>query len=687
LNLKTIEKIVSQDKELTDEQKEFLVKKVETYWTDHPDVTNRFPRWRKYIAWVAGYQLYDYNKISKKLVEVPLSRQHKLIFNRLRPYVKTILAKLAADQPQMSIVPITTDDDDIRAALVGSKVIEGLAEKIGFTQQLNYIKSWLIICNRAYMRVFWDEKSVANLGYTEPVKEETLEPVGEGIASTMEEASPTPTKTEMATVEGDVNIISVPPFNCRPDPLYGDREYWRWFVYGREEDANDVEDEYGLERNTLKEPSQTMDQAYNLELQDEQDIMIGAPDKREDIAGRTIIVKELWTPKMWVFIAGDKVLDYGKNDYGEIPFFPFEEKIIPIESYQREYQYNESVIKDLIPLQREYNRVKSIMSIAIDRASKLKVLAPLGSILSKRQWVNDYAVFLDVNTRMGEPHQLKLDPFPIECNQYSADIVNEMESLFSLSPASFGRLPERASHASGTLVNLLIEQDDVVLNPLLNHINDVVADIWSLAMRIVQDKYGAERIIQTTGEDGGPDAVKFMGADLRGNTDVKISSQTGLPRSRALKIEYLMKLREIGLLTDDRSMLEMLELGQAERIFKESILHEKKARRENARILDNPEILPQDIKGWVYPLEDHITHIKIHLMLRLGVEWDRLTPNQKQALELHIIETHKMMAPPPVVSGPSGQGGSPTPNEPAAKVSPGTGSPGLVPAGETGMVE
>jgi len=46
------------------------------------------------------------------------------------------------------------------------------------------------------------------------------------------------------------------------------------------------------------------------------------------------------------------------------------------------------------------------------------------------------------------------------------------------------------------------------------------------------------------------------------------------------------------------------------------------------------------VNGWVYPLEDHMAHIPIHLQLRLGPEWDKLNPGQQQAIERHIQDTY-----------------------------------------------
>ena len=641
---------VGNGKDLTDSEKEYMAKQVCTYWDSHPDVTNRFPRWKKYIAWTAGYQLFDYNKITKKLVEVPLDRKRKIVFNKIKPFVRTLLSKLNADTQSITVSPNTTDDEDVQAARAGKAVVEGLAEKTNFDEELLDLKLWLIVTNRGYLRVIWDRESKGILGYAQDGNEEGA-PAGEPVFE-----------------DGDVRVECVSPFNCRVDPLYHKRDKWRWFIYGEEVDAAEIEDAYDLDDGSLSEKSSTLDNAYDLDMQEEESMIVGTPDKDDDITGKTIVFKEMWTKRGYYFVAGDKLVDYGINEDKEIPYFAVEETLIPIDNYEKGFSYNESLIKDMIPIQREYNRQVGMTSLAIERASKLKVLTPLGSMLNKRQWTNDYGVFIDFNPSAGEPHQMKMDPMPVESSQYTSFLEREMESSMNMHESSFGRLPERASHASGTLVNVLLEQDDVVLNSLLTRINKAVAGAWGLALRKIQKNYNTSRLIKFTGEDGMPDIIEFQGADLRGNTDVRVSSQTGLPRNRALRIEYIMRLREGGLLVDDKNTLDMLEFGNAEKIFKDSFIHERRAARENTKILRQEFQTPEDTAGWVYPLEDHSIHMKSHMNFRLSPRFERLSPEQQQAMDVHIQATsmtiqeqiQQQMAnnqPPPnePQSGPRGQ--------------------------------
>lgn len=635
--IKTIEKRIVDGEDLTDEEKDFLGSKVDSYWREHPDVSYRFPRWKKYIAWVAGYQLYDYNKISRKLVEIPIKRKRRIVFNHLRPFVRTILSKLAADLPMSSVVPNSGENEDVEAARIGDKFIGGLSEKMGLVRQVNNGKSWLILANRACFRVLWNKDDWGISGHI-PATEDFEDPITGEITQ-----RPTG-ETEEIRQEGDICIESISPFNYRVDPLYTDQNRWRWFIYGEEKDAEEVEEEYELESGSLKESKENLfDEAFTLQLGVEQDVLVGSPGAEDEVTGRTVVFKEFWTPEIFVFVVDTQVVDYGINEYGEIPYYVAEAQLVPLGNYIRGFTYNESIIKDAIPVQREYNRQASIISVALDRASKMKIMTPFGSLPSKKLWSNDYGVFIDYNKAMGEPHQFRQDPLPTDIQTYATSLRGELENILSVHPASFGQLPERASHASGTLVNLLLEQDDTVLNPMLYVINEALSKAWSLALRIVQKEYDVGRMVKFVGEDGREAIEKFRGADLRGNTDVKIVSQTGLPRSRALRIEYLMKLREVGLLKDDKNTLEMMEFGRVEKIFEDQLLHEKVAYRENDLIERNPNIDPREVQKFIYPLERSDAHLKIHMRLRLSPRFNRLSENSKKLFDIHIELTHKKL--------------------------------------------
>ena len=124
-----------------------------------------------------------------------------------------------------------------------------------------------------------------------------------------------------------------------------------------------------------------------------------------------------------------------------------------------------------------------------------------------------------------------------------------------------------------------------------------------------------------------------------GNTDVKVTSQTGLPKSRVMRTEMIVMLQKNGYLTHKQA-IEMMEFGNVEKIFSDTLQHENKAKRENRKIEKNPEIGLEEVKTWIYEFEDHLAHLRFHIMDRVSVKYEeRYTDAQRQALDEHIKDT------------------------------------------------
>ncbi len=630
INIRSIEKKIVANKELNQDERVHLTKKTEDFYNQHPDVKFSHPRWKMFLSWVAGYQNHGYSKRRGTMVPIdnPTGKR-RLVFNRLKVFVRKMLSKLSTNIHQAGVVPNTADNDDIDAAELGDQVCAGIYKKLKFRQLLRDLKLWLIIINRAYIRVFWNEEDHGTLGYrNRPEVDED----GEAILNDAGEPEETD-EIEEITESGDIGVEVVSPFRCRSDSLHSDRKKWRWFVYADEVDAEALEEKYDLEPGSLQDVSNQLE-TPDMEMAEGGQIVL-SPDRKDDVRGRTVWKYHLWTPKIYAFIAGGKILEKGVNKYKEIPFFEFEETIVPHQDAERKLTYNDSLVRTALPVQKDFNRTMSSISEALQKLAKPKILLPLNSVISRKSWTNDFATFIDVNTAQGKPEQMKLDPLPPFVQVYKQELEREMEHMWGIHEGNFGQLPKRASHASGTLVNILLEQDDETLVPMLQMIDDGLSGVWSFILRMVQDNYDASRLLKFVGEDGQELVRAFSGADLRGNTDVEVSSETGLPRSRALRTEFIVNLQKEGYLSHKQA-LQLMQLGNTQKMFKDQFVHEKRAMRENALIERNPEINPEETVKWVYPLEDHITHLPIHVATRVSVKYERWTDNQKQALDKHI---------------------------------------------------
>ena len=638
MNWLSIEQRIAEGHKLTSEEEDYILAKLDDYWNNHPDVIYRFPRWRKLLAWVCGYQYIDINRGSGKLRPVPLEKQRKLVFNRLKAFLKKLVSKAMAVVPALGVIPKTADPEDLRAAEVGDAIIEALYDKLNFDMIRRQFFTWVFLVNKAIIRVFWNEKKEGLVG----------------IKKVTEEIDNVPVETEVKITEaGDVDIEIVSPFACRTDPLSTRPEKWRWFLFGEKVDADELEAEYELPAGSVDTDTQLLDDKEVIpyeEMIPGFSSAISQPD--EAVIGRTCVKFEFWTPNIYIFAAKNKILEYGINPYGRIPFFTYSDSTIPVDNYAYDIVMNDSIIKDMIPVQKEYNRFVSLMSSALERASKIKVLSPLSALLNKRQVYDDGSiVIIDYNNQMGEPHQLRLDPIPPYVFNLKQDLERELESVSNIHEVSFGRLPERASHASGTLVSLLIEQDDSVLDPIIRDADKVFSDVWTMVLEIIQHSYTTPRMFKLVGRNLEDSVRWFKGADLKGNTDVAITTQLALPKSKALRAEWILKLAERGLIDDKKLVLELLEFAEAKKLYPLSLVHEKKAVRENFIIETNSDISNEQISRYFYEFDDHEAHLKIHLRDRLSPKFEKYTPNQKVALET-MINFHRQRLQPQAQPAP-----------------------------------
>ncbi len=622
-NFIEIENRILAGKELSDDDKAFVVNKVDDYWKNHPDVVYNFPKWKKILAWIAGYQYIDYNTVKRELQPVPYIKR-KITVNRLKPILRQMLAKIKTTIPELGVVPNTREYEDISAAKLGDQLLEALSNKIKFQRIRKDFFSWLLTLGRSCIRVFWDETQEGIVSYERVIDKETGE-----------------YKLEVVKAPGEVGMEVISPFNYRHDPLFSSPEKWRWFLFGEIVDRDKLAEAYNVDVETLSQEEDTsLDILYAQPFditRDETDL-VGVGGIESSQKENSCFRYELWTPNIFIIVGGGQVLDYGINADNIIPFFTYEDKLIPFELHEKGITLNSSIFKDLLPIQKEYNRFVSNLSSTIERASKIKVMTPLGSLLNKKQIFDDGSVVaIDYNPQYGHPTQLKLDTTSPEAMAFKQELEREMENVSGVHEVSFGRLPERASHASGTLVNLLLEQDDSLIDPLIKEADEsVFSPAWSYLLKLVQDNYNEPRILKMVGRDKEDAVLPFRSADLRDNTDVFVSTNVSLPKSRALRTEWIIRIAQMGLIQDPKTILELLEFSDAKRVYEDELVHEKRASEENQKIEAGLILTEQDALKMIYILDDDTTHLKIHLRDRLSSKFEKYNSLQQSVLELHI---------------------------------------------------
>jgi len=627
-NFYSIEQKVLKGEVLSSEDEEFIVGKVYHYWENHPDVIYRYSSWKKILAWVAGYQWFDYNRVKKQLQPVPYIKR-RIVINRLKPILRQMLGKIRTTSPQLGVIPNTNEYEDIASAKLGDKVLESLLVNLRFNKIRKDFFTWLLLVGKSCLRVFWDETKT-------------------GFAIGKKEINTKQQKQEVIEIEGDVGMEVVSPFNFLHDPLHSNPDKWRWFLFGELVDKQELANAYGIKVSELETESEEKRPELisganfpSLEGEDSIPLIPVYSQVEEDVCRRF----ELWTKNMCIVIGGKKILEVVPNENHIIPFFVYEDQIIPMEFYEKGIVLNHSIFKDLIAPQKEYNRFISNLSSAIERASKIKIVSPPSGMINKSKVTDDGSVvIIESNPALGDVKQMKLDAIPPLAMPFKQDLERELENISGIHEVSFGRLPERASHASGTLVNLLLEQDDSLIDPLIKEVDEgVFAPACSYLLMLVQKHYQERRILKLVGRDKEEMVFHFLGADLKNNTDVFVSTNVSLPKSRALRTEWIIRIAQLGLIKDPKSILELLEFSEAKKLYEDELIHEKRALKENYDIETKTIFDIDSAINSIYLLDDDITHLKIHLRDRLSTKYENYDDIQKQVLDIHIQEHLKRL--------------------------------------------
>jgi len=182
---------------------------------------------------------------------------------------------------------------------------------------------------------------------------------------------------------------AVSPFNYVHDPIYLEPSKWRWFLYGELVDRNILADTYGVSPDDLPLASgqdrNLLHPKATMAVDEDTPAAASSFSDNQELCYRF----EFWTRDFVAVSSGDKLLEIKYNIDHTIPFFAYEDTTVPYELYQQGMSLNSSVFSDMIPVQKEYNRFMSLLSQTLERASKLKVLLPTGSVLDRSKIVDD----------------------------------------------------------------------------------------------------------------------------------------------------------------------------------------------------------------------------------------------------------------------------------------------------------
>jgi len=606
-------------------------------------------RWKAERQWYLNLAMY-FGKQNIQILDTPGGlRQFRLytppapyyrsrpVVNRIRPAMRSEMAKLTAQKPNAFIVPASSDDRDMYAANAGEQIWDSLFRFKNLHKIIRRSVFWTSLTGNGFMKSWWDEEKM------------------DVISQQM----------------GDICYESITPFHMFvPDLKEVEIENQPFIIHAANRDAVALRMSYGKTINAGTADASMLEESFA-------NVMgVNEFKGKKD----TILTLEMWikpnsTP-LWpqggmITVAGSDLLQITEG-------MPYEHQQYPFAHFRHVETgkfYSDSVIDDLIPLQREYNRTRGQIIESKNRMAKPQLTAEQGS-LDPNKVTSEPGQIILYRPGFTPPQPLPLQSIPNYVLEEQDRIKQDMDDISGQHDVSRGQVPPGVTAA--TAISYLQEQDESMLSYTFDSLEEGVEKVAFQTLCYVKQYWDTPRKVKVTGEDGSFDVLAFEGSDLRDNTDIRVEAGSSLPTSRAAKQAFIMDLMKMGFI-DPNKGLEVMEIGGINKIYEQVQTDVRQAQRENLKmaqatqelvdqhrnqkmqeVMQDPQaqellqsgaIQIDEMTGTIIangvPMEtplivpvnswdDHRIHIERHNNYRKSQAFENLDPAAKDLFEQHV---------------------------------------------------
>lgn len=597
-----------------------------------------------------------------KLVEPPAPYwRARPIINRIRPIVRTELAKVTSQKPNATVIPASSEDKDLFAAQAGEQIWESWYRRVHFQRTLTRALWWSTICGTSFIKAFWDPTaidmdSLKGVIGTNPLNQDPLVNAQEGNLEELDLSFLQGLDLTSLIPKGDIIAEPVTPFHIYvPDLFEEDIEGQPYIIHASTKTCEWVKLRY----------SKTLDgKDIKPTISSENDIINEAflDISRSRKNPNSVLVLEIWfKPGAHpMFPNGGMATIMGDQLVQAVAEYPYQHMQFPVTKFDNIPMgrfYSDSIVTDLIPLQREYNRTRGQIIEAKNRMAKPQMVYAEGS-LDPTKITTEPGQYIPYKAGFQPPTPLPLQPLPNYVLQELDRILLDMDDISGQHEVSKGQVP--AGVTAATAISYLQEQDDTRLSLTIDAIEHGVEKIARHVLSHVGQFWTVERTVKVVGADGSWDAEMFKGSSLAGNTDIRVEAGSALPTSKAAKQAFIMDLMKMGFIPPEEG-LRIMEIGGVQKLYEQLQIDERHAQRENLRMANVAmEQVQQQEQAMMDPLtgqpvvdesglpippapvvsvntwDNHAVHIVTHNNYRKSQSFEKLPPHIKVEFERHV---------------------------------------------------
>jgi len=563
----------------------------------------------------------------------------RLVSNRIKTIVRKENAKCNKERGQWFVRPATPDDEDLAKARMAEAVSEQLLINNAFDMRKREANWWRGVCGTGFMKVYY-EKDVEFLSPSpfhiwvpnlEEIDIQKQDFVVHGIATT------TQAVFDQYGVEVEADSTADNPESKFRQSLGIDKkgkeldhvfikEFWVKSCRQFPDGAMFVISNDKLIYITEKPPEPQIDPATGQPLM--------GPD------GQPI---QMERPKSNV-LAGGPVESVFPYEHGQYPF-------AKIDHIQTGRFYAESSIKDLIPVQKEYNRSRSQAIEARNLTSKPQWKVPMGSVDVKKLTAQPGLV-VEYTPGFDPPERIIPPELPAYFMQDQQANLNDMDYISNQFEVTQGRTPPGVEAASA--IAYLQEENDSILLDTISSLEECVERVGYQAIMLAKQFWSEEKLVQVMSGNQVYEVMQFKQGSLPDQVDFRVEHGSMAPRSRAAKQAFILELIDKQLIPPMEG-LKYLEMSETARLYDELSIDTRQADRENFKMknVQVPTAIPQEgmespmgmIPGqepqplqnpvMVNSFDNHEAHIYCHTKFMKSQQYEQLDPQVQMLFEQH----------------------------------------------------
>jgi len=496
---------------------------------------------KHYVEWAKGTS-------GQRLVEPPApSYRVRLTINRCRRIIRTELTKVTRQVPQWYVIPNTTEEEDRAGAQAAEQIGEYELRELKYNRKLRTAAHWMTICGTSFLKTSWD-------------------PVG----------------VDPSGVQGKICIDPITAFHLYvPDIQEEDIEKQGYVVQESLLDQAAVKQMYGVD---VEANAETRGGALEQRFMSAMGIKAGQGNKK-------VLCHEIWLKPNQKYPKGAFGVWTGK----ELLFFqdswPYTNKEFPfakLDHLPTGRFYGDSMLVDLIPLQKEVNRTHSQIVESKNKMAKPQWRAQKGAV-DPTKMTAEPGLIIQYTPGFQAPEPVQPPSLPSYVMQDLQLLETEMDDLAATGEITKGNVPPGITAASA--ISYLQEENDNRFAPTVASIEEATEKVGRQLLSLVNDYWDQERKVKVVGDNNLTDVMIFSKSDLADNTDFTVEAGSAAPRSRASRQAFIIELVKMGMI-DQKQGLKYLDMVETGELYQQAQLDTRQVQRENLKMKEMGQMTP-----------------------------------------------------------------------------------------------